>query len=200
VILTFSPSTSNLHSLHVITNLILTDSYKNPSLVSVIVPLSDQDSFTPTFKNAEEVIVVREGWSPGEARNIGAGRAKGSILLFVDADMDLNGLDISSLNGPWDLATAFYSTDSEWDRYMVELRNLTLLSSSPLCFWGGFIWVKKAVFDRLKGFRLMEWEDIDFAIRAWLSGFKLGFFNITVRHTRPFKFRLPFNIFMGRSR
>jgi len=166
-------------------------------LISVIIPVGPQDSpdfVTSTFKGADEIIVEREGtWS--EAQNKSARRAKGDTLLFVDADMGLGGIDVSKLNGPCEIASALYVSPwavAPWDVFHNNLQNFSAQIGSPWMLIGGFMWMKKYVWQSLGGFRETWWPDIEFAHRAFLSGFKFGYFPIRIVHTRPFSPRFPY--------
>lgn len=168
-------------------------------MISVIIPVSpnDSDSFVrSTFKGADEILVGRDGtWS--EAQNMNAAKAKEDILLFIDADMDLLGTDVSKLDGPFEIASALYNSPKELSQLPFEtfhnnLQNFSAKWGSPWMLIGGFMWMKKYVWQRVGGFRETWWPDVEFASRAYLLGFKFGFFDIKIVHTRPYSPRFPY--------
>lgn len=161
--------------------------------VSIIIPagpkdLEDAKALASTIKGAGEIILGTEGRSPAEARNLAARRARFDELLFLDADMALpEGLNVSRLSTyGYDLATAFYRT-LPIDGMMEYLQNLGAAIGSPTSYIGGFMYVKRFIFDQLGGFRELYAEDTEFATRAWWSGYQVSTFPFEVHHERPFK-------------
>lgn len=66
----------------------------------IVVDCSDDDSVETLVAGKRRVIFIRRAvrFSPGEGRNIGASRATGKLLMFIDADVIL---DSSALNSAW---------------------------------------------------------------------------------------------------
>lgn len=163
-------------------------------MISVIIPLAKGDSaekVKKTFYNADEVLEITQG-SHAQAKNIGAKRAKGDYLLFIDCDMDLQNLDLRKVEDyakvhDYDLATCFFHTELGLDYPNVWIQNFNALMLNPSAFLGGFMLVKKEIFKDLGGFMNIYMEDIEFAWRAFLNGKKLGRLPFVVKHTRNFK-------------
>lgn len=162
--------------------------------VSVIIPIGHNDSadrVKTTFTGADEIIEEKEG-SIAQAKNTGGLRAKGDWVCFADCDMDLMNMDLKQVveeaekNG-LDLYTAYYNTDILTDYPKIWIQNTGAALGIATGFLGGFMLMKRNVFDELNGFQDIYMEDIDFALRALLNGFKIGVLPYSVKHTRPFK-------------
>lgn len=157
--------------------------------VSVIVPLSPEDStdqVSKTFKGADEIIAVKGG-TVGEARNCGAERARNPYLLFVDSDMDLQGMDVGLLPSyGLDVGAAYYDTPYIEDKIICTWRQNVEATFLPfLACVGGFIYAKKEVWENIR-FNNVWIEDIEFAYRCMTAGYIVGSFPMTVVHTRKF--------------
>jgi len=168
-------------------------------MISVVVPLKLGETFKKTFIREDELILETRGEHPATARNLGALRAKGDFLLFLDSDMDLLGLDVQEIprlmvEKRLDLATAYYDTPILADKVNVAFQNLQATLGLPGAFIGGFIACRRHVWESLRGFRKVPYEDIDYAWRAWVKGYKLGALPFTVVHTRPFSHRDLFRV------
>jgi glycosyltransferase involved in cell wall biosynthesis len=157
--------------------------------VSVIIPEWGGEKYPYEIRGAAEVIHVGEG-PASYARNLGARRARHDELLFLDADMALPpDLDLSTLAGyGFDMATAYFRTDP-WDALLGIGQNLLASVGHPMSFFGGFMYMKRYVFDDLGGFREVPAEDTEFAHRAWSRGWKISVFPFEVVHTRPFHWK-----------
>jgi len=160
--------------------------------VVIIARPNEEIKTIGTFKGYDELIIVRKKAHPSICRNFGGSKTKGDVILFLDSDMDLLGVNVKELErefkeNKYDLATAWYDTVVPRDRFIVNLRNTVLsIYPVPLGFWGGFMMVRKEVWEGVK-FKEVFWEDVNFAVRVWLRGYRLGVLNTRVVHLRKFK-------------
>jgi glycosyltransferase involved in cell wall biosynthesis len=152
--------------------------------------MAKEDSCNLELKGAGEVIKIREG-SISSARNLGAARSKFDELLFLDADMVLpDTLDLSTLSSfGFDIATAEYRVSELSDYLLQSWQNFWAEAGCPLAMFGGFIYVRKDVFNEIGGFRDCVGEDIEFAWRAWHLGYRIEKFPFRVLHSRPFHWK-----------
>lgn len=143
-----------------------------------------------------------DGIGAANARNMGAGNAKGDILVFSDAHVTVEkewmermtatlaqpGIDvlapgIADYSNP--AAVGFGQT---WDEKL-EVGWLPApqeVSAVPLAP-GGLLMVKKEVFDSVggfeKGFKIWGCEDVEFSLKCWLFGFGVYVTpEVTVKH------------------
>ena len=165
--------------------------------LSVIVPATDAP---PTLSRVlaaleraaeppEEVIVVDEPprAGPAEARNAGARRATGDVLVFVDADVEVHHDAFTRIRAAFDrddtLAALFGSYDDDPDgRGLVSgYRNLLhhhvhQLGAGPATtFWAGLGAVRKDAFAAVGGFDADRFprpaiEDIELGLRLHKTG------------------------------
>jgi len=142
---------------------------------------------------------VVKGGAASVGRNSGAKKAIGKILVFFDADIELNSQDYLStgisafVNQDIDLATCYYS----YNKYNSLLGNLIIFGSNlrkkidhqlislfniRLGGSGAVLFIKKSVFQKLSGYdeNLEVYEDTDMLIRANKSGFKYAILPISV--------------------
>ncbi len=115
-------------------------------------------------------------------RNLGAKNAKGSYLVFLDADVEmeptfLEELHLAVMKKKFLLATTWIAPDSKRsiDQAMIVFVNLALELAKSISkpFSGGYnTIVRKDIFEKLKGFneKLPISEDHDFTIRAFKKG------------------------------
>ena len=165
--------------------------------LSAIVPATDRPATLQECLRAlaqareapDEVIAVTEppGAGPAEARNRGAERAAGELLLFVDADVIVHGDAVGRLRAAFeadpDLAAVFGSyDDSPRDTGTVSgFRNLLhhhVHQSSPgpaTTFWAGLGAIRRDAFEAVGGFDQLRYpdssiEDIELGMRLAQSG------------------------------
>ncbi len=167
-------------------------------LVSVIIPCREKDNDVQeligdlqgqVFKDRYEIIVM-EGYPASKARNEGARKAKGEILVFIDKDIRLGhghvleriigplldeekiGIAITSLKIPSD-ANAFEKLYAK-QVPLCELpvvNKVTAIGSAP----AACLAIKKELFERLGGFheRMIRGEDTEFSLRIRKKGYKI---------------------------
>ena len=154
--------------------------------VTVVTALSPTEKVKKTFRGESEWLKVR-GYSVSANKNMGWSKAKSPYVLFIDSDIDARNIDVSSLPVyGFDIACAFLNTDYGWDYLTVLNQNLLATIRSPLACNGSFMLVKKKVFNKIGGFNDIYMEDVEFASRAFLFGYKIGSLPFRVQHTRPF--------------
>jgi Glycosyl transferase family 2 len=168
-----------------------------PPSLSVIVPATD---LPPTLDRClaaigaargpdPELIVLREG--PGEgpaaARNDGAARATGDVLVFVDADVEIHPDALARIEAAFaadeELTALFgaYDDDPEPEDPVSRFRNLLhhhvhVASPGPAeTFWAGLGAIRAEAFRRAEGFdpnryRRPAIEDIELGVRLRSAG------------------------------
>jgi len=168
--------------------------------LSAIVPATDAPPTLSRVLTAieraaeppEEVIVVDEPprAGPAEARNDGARRATGEVLVFVDADVEVHDDAFSRIRAAFDrddaLVAVFGSYDDEPDDQglVSGYRNLLhhhvhqLGAGSATTFWAGLGAVRKDAFDAVGGFDGDRYprpsiEDIELGLRLHKQGSRI---------------------------
>ena len=141
------------------------------------------------------VIANPRGRGPGAARNVGAERARGNILLFVDADVIVQESTVKQVLDVFDanpaIAAVFGSYDDEpaAPNFLSQYRNLFhhfthQTSRAESCsFWGGCGAIRREAFEAVGGFDEQKYprasiEDIEL-------GFRLSRANLHVRLDPP---------------
>ena len=144
---------------------------------------------------------------PAGARNIGTRYARGSIFVFVDADVVLppNVLDLIATDFANDpqLAAVFGSYDEEpaWNNFLSQYKNLMHgyvhqnSNERALTFWAGCGAVRHKVFVEFGGFDATRYrhpsiEDIELGYRLSLGGQKIRLNKqLQVKHLKKWTFR-----------
>ena len=165
--------------------------------LSVIVPATDRPATLPGCLAAvdaadagpDEVIVVEAPAQagPAQARNVGAARASGELLCFVDADVEVHADAFARLRavfaGDRDLVAAFgaYDATPAAPGVVSGFRNLLhhhvhVTGAGPAqTFWAGLGAVRRDAFAAAGGFDVARFpsssvEDIDLGMRLTAAG------------------------------
>ncbi|MDX6511326.1 MAG: hypothetical protein QOE36_830 [Gaiellaceae bacterium] len=140
----------------------------------------------------EELVVVEEpsGAGPAAARNAGAARASGDVLVFVDADVVVHPEAFARIRAAFagdphlDAVFGSYDDDPEADGVVSSFRNLLhhhvhQSSAGPAStFWAGLGAVRAEPFSRAGGFDAERFaapsvEDIDLGLRLSAAGARI---------------------------
>ncbi len=168
-----------------------------PLYLSVIVPATDVPSsldeclaqIRPQMEGADELVVVREACRKGAAaaRNSGAAISRGDVLVFVDADVALNGDAIGRVRERFradpNLGALFgrYKDCASPHGFRSTFRNALhshYHQRTPgfvPTFWTGIGAVRHDLFQQIGGFnddiyREAMIEDVEFGLRLTLAG------------------------------
>jgi GT2 family glycosyltransferase len=168
--------------------------------LSVVIPATDRPATLERCREAiagaldppDEVIVVDgpPGWGPARARNAGAARASGSVLVFVDSDVVVDRHAFRRIRAVMEddprIVAVFGSYDDEPGRNgtVSTFRNLLhhhvhQHSGGPAStFWAGLGAVRAAPFLAAGGFDAERFpepsvEDIDLGLRLHARGARI---------------------------
>ncbi|HZR91449.1 MAG TPA: glycosyltransferase [Gaiellaceae bacterium] len=169
-----------------------------PTTLSAIVPATNapptleacRDAIQAADEAPEELIVVLEGAGPADARNRGAARAAGDVLVFVDADVVVHADAFARLRRSFDadpdLAALFGSYDDHppADGLVSAFRNLLhhhvhhSHAGEAVTFWAGLGAVRRSAFEAVGGFDAVRYplpsvEDIDLGSRLVAAGYRI---------------------------
>src|SRR5579862_5646227 len=140
----------------------------------------------------DEVLVIDEPSTagPAEARNLGAERATGDVLVFVDADVEVAANALGRIRDAFEfdheLAAVFgsYDDDPAGEGLVSDFRNLLHHhvhqenAGAAMTFWAGLGAIRKDSFTRAGGFDAARFpepsvEDIELGIRLVRRGEKV---------------------------
>jgi Glycosyl transferase family 2 len=162
--------------------------------LSVIIPATDRPATLDRCRNAigggaDEVIVVDEpaGAGPAQARNLGASRATGDVLVFVDSDVLVHADAIERIRLAFAADPALgavfgcYDDSPAAPGLVSRFRNLLhhhvhRCAAGPAdTFWAGLGAVRRAPFVAVGGFDAERFarpsvEDIDLGMRLAAAG------------------------------
>lgn len=162
-----------------------------PLSLSVIVPATNSPACLPRCVAAVEgaaeaprelMVIGKEAWSPASARNTGARRATGDILVFVDSDVEVHRDALTRIRTAFerddDLAGIFGSYDDEPSEpgAVSGFRNLLHHhvhqgSPGPIgSFWAGLGAIRRDTFEQAGGFAEHPIEDIELGLRLAARG------------------------------
>ena len=169
-----------------------------------IIVVSDGDS-DDSWRLAEDfgvgLIRLPESGGPAKARNIGAKAAKGDILFFVDADVEIHadtiGRVVQSFETDSDLTALIGSYDDTpgAPNFLSQYRNLIhhythqQADLEVSTFWGACGAVRRRAFEAVGGFdegyRRPCIEDIELGYRLKYAGYKIHLRrDILVKHLK----------------
>ena len=155
------------------------------SPVEIIVVDSSPEPITPADENVK-LIALSECAYAGDARNIGARRAVGEILLFLDSDVvpTAQGLEavrrhITDLGDA--VVCGVYDDRRRDEGFVARLQNVILkqrhLADPGAVPWGSssHFLMRRAVFERVGGFNpfIASYEDVEFFARCSKAGFQV---------------------------
>jgi GT2 family glycosyltransferase len=164
-----------------------------PTLTAIVPATNAPPTLTAcleAIRGADEVIVVEEGGGPADARNRGAARATGDVLVFVDADVVVHEDAFARIRRAFEddpsLAAIFGSYD---DRPAAPgtvsvFRNLLhhhvhQSGAGPATtFWAGLGAVRRDAFESVGGFDAERYlvpsvEDIELGTRLAAAGHRM---------------------------
>ena len=153
------------------------------------VILVDDNSIDDTVQKAEkyhyEIIKLEEQKNPGAARNRGAEKASGDILVFVDSDIVLCSDSIEKISAyaseaDTDVVSGTYAADMPQTNYFGQFQNLMAAyrqSNLPevVTFTNSaFCAVKRKAFEAVGGYdgTMPYYEDVEIGHRFTQNGFK----------------------------
>jgi hypothetical protein len=169
--------------------------------LSVVVPASNRPAtlercvaaIERALAPGDELIVVGEPAELGvcAARNLGAARAGGGALVFVDADVEIHPTALvrlrSALERDSGLAAVFgcYDSAPEHRGTVSRFRNLlhhhvhSSAAGEASTFWAGLGAIRRAVFDEVGGFDAVRFtrpsiEDIELGMRLRDRGHRIA--------------------------
>ena len=126
-------------------------------------------------------VIVNTGHGPAAARNLGASRARGDILFFVDADVTVKAMTIQQIVEVLDtnpkVCAVFGSYDDEPSEpnFLSQYKNLfhhfthQTARTSSSSFWAGCGAIRRDVFDAIGGFDEQKYQ------RASIEDIEMGF-------------------------
>jgi GT2 family glycosyltransferase len=138
----------------------------------------------------DEVVVVEEGGGPADARNRGAARARGEILVFVDADVVPHRDAFARIRRAFESDSAPAALFGSYDDrpaaagVVSAFRNLLHHhvhhdgAGTATTFWAGLGAVRRDAFEAVGGFDADRYlvpsiEDIDLGARLTAAGFRI---------------------------
>ena len=148
-----------------------------------------------------QVIRIPTPGGPARARNLGAEKAKGNILFFVDADVTIPPDAMSQITAAFqhhpDLAAVFGSYDDEpfETNFLSQYKNLfhhyvhQTAKEEASTFWGACGAIRREVFLAMGGFdgeyRRPSIEDIDLGYRLKRAGYRIRLLkDLKVKHLK----------------
>lgn len=185
---------------------IRSSTYENYELI-VIDNGSTDDSVSVAKKYGDLILHCPGPSGPGATRNVGAERARGEILFFVDSDVviraDTLGKIVADFQAHADVAAVFGSYDDKPPalNFLSQYKNLLHHfvhqegNSEASTFWGGCGGIRTNIFQAIKGFDQERYpypsiEDIELGYRLRSHGYRILLNkNIQVTHLKEWRLK-----------
>jgi len=167
-----------------------TDGINKHEIIIVLDGLKKENAFFDQFNFQNlRIFEVEINQGPANARNLGAKKAKGDILFFVDSDVVVHKDTIQKVEEHFlnknatDALIGSYDDDPKHQSIVSKYRNLLhhyvhqRASEKATTFWGACGAVKKDIFLSLNGFstqyKKASIEDIEFGYRLIKNGYSI---------------------------
>lgn len=132
-----------------------------PKDAQVIVVESGDMSYARKVKR-KKMLVIKGARGRAQQMNTGASFAKGKTLLFLHADCDICALTFT-FSGMWGAHRVKFNSKNPYFRFIEFTSNIR--ASLGLPFGDQGIYVDKKLFDKVGGFSVGGFEDIDLSLQ-----------------------------------
>jgi glycosyltransferase involved in cell wall biosynthesis len=183
------PAHNNAHQLDQCLKALRASYYVNFEII-VVDDCSTEDIRPVVTHYGAQYVHLSQNGGPSTARNLGARKATGEILVFIDSDVAVNPLVLSNISEDFlrqpRLAAVFGSYDEEpaCDDFFSQQKNLMhhyihqISKDEAVSFWAGCGAIRKQVFLEMGGFDAAQFprpsiEDIELGYRMVGAGKKV---------------------------
>lgn len=178
---------------------ILSQSIKNLEVILVDDGSTD-DTVEKAKKYGFRIVMLKDGGNPSKARNFGAKKASGNILVFVDSDIVLKPDSIEKIvskvaEKEVASVSGIYTKETPVDSFYSQLQNLILyyrlskVSEFVTFTNSAFYAIKRDVFETIHGYNesMSYFEDVEIGHRLKKNGYKLRMdSSLSVTHLKNF--------------
>jgi glycosyltransferase involved in cell wall biosynthesis len=179
----------------------LSESATHPDEIIVVADGDSDGSWRMAEEFNTEILRLPTTGGPARARNMGAQKAKGDILFFVDADVAIAGdainIVVEAFERDPDLAAIFGSYDDEpfEPNFLSQYKNLfhhyvhQTSSIDASTFWAACGAIRREIFFKMggfnEGFRWPSIEDIELGYRLKREGYSIKLLkDLNVKHLK----------------